>query len=167
MVKKNMINLSDKDIDWYKSSGNLEQIEAMIQDYWDNSRRVESESITDLEKHLWVVNSTAATLLLGYLQTEETVKDFQAYSAASFIIGIVFLFLLKFISAYSTSRDRIRFQIASSKFQAGDATDSIFHSVRDKKSSIINGTYKFLQRSSGFFFVAGLTSLLVGVWPQI
>jgi hypothetical protein len=161
-----MINLNDKDIDWYKSSGNIEKIDAMIQDYWDNSRRMESETIVDLEKHLWVVNSTAATLLLGYLQTKDMITNWQAFSATAFILGIVFLFFLKFVSAYNSSRDRYQFQEASSKFQAGEVTDFIFKSVPDKQFLIVKGMYKWLQIGSGVLFVTGLVLLLVGVWPQ-
>jgi hypothetical protein len=161
-----MINLRDKDIEWYRSSGELEKIEAVLNDYWDNSRKLESEAIIDLEKHLWIVNSTAATLLIAYLQTKEATTNWQAFSAASFILEIVFLFFLKYVSAYNSSRVRSRFETAKSKFQAGEATDFVFKTVRDRKFSIVKSVYTLLQIGSGFLFVAGLVLLLAGIWPQ-
>lgn len=47
-----MDNLKDKNIEWYKNEGRLESFQKVIDDYWDNSRRVESGSIVDLEKHI-------------------------------------------------------------------------------------------------------------------
>ena len=88
-------NLKDKDIEWYRSEGRLESFQKVLNDYWDNSRRVESEAIVDLEKHIWLLNSGAAILLIGYLQTKNNVSCWQLYSACSFILGVVFLFILR------------------------------------------------------------------------
>ena len=95
-----MDNLKDKNIEWYKSEGRLETFQKTLNDYWDNSRRVESEAIVDLEKHIWLLNSGAATLLIGYLQTQSVVSCWQLYSAISFILGVVFLFILKYLGLF-------------------------------------------------------------------
>ncbi|MDF1588423.1 MAG: hypothetical protein P1P93_04605 [Gammaproteobacteria bacterium] len=161
-----MINLLDKNIKWYKDHGGLEKIETMMEDYWNNSRRMESETVVDLEKHLWVVNSTAATLILGFLQTQETVYKMQVLSACSFVVGVLFLFFLKFVSSITSSRDRSRFQEAASKFQAGEDTDYIFKTVRDTKFKFLKWLYLFFQYGSGVLFMLGLIFLLVQIWPN-
>ncbi len=161
-----MDNLLDKNIEWYRNEGRLEAFQITLDDYLDNSRRSESESIVDLEKHIWLLNSGAATLLIGYLQTQNQISCWQLYAACSFVLGVVIFFILKYISLPLTSRDRVRFQEAYSKFLYGEVTDMIFKSVRDKTSKYLNRTYVTLQFLSGFMFILGLLLLLAGVWPK-
>lgn len=161
-----MNNLKNKDIEWYKSEGRLEFFQKTLDNYWDNSRQVESEAIVDLDKHIWLLNSGAATLLIGYLQTQSNVSCWQLYSAISFILGIVFLFMLKYLSAFLTSRDRFRFQDANSKFLDGMETDYVFKEVRDITYKCLHKSYVFLQFISGVMFILGLVFLLVAAWPK-
>ncbi len=159
-----MDNLQNKKIEQYKRDGDLDVFQKTLDDYWDNSRRAETESINELEKHIWLLNSGSATLLIGYLQTIPSVTCWQLYAAASFVAGVVLFFILKYIGAYITSRDRARFKEAHSKFIANEETDFVFKTVRDKYFGYINKAYVLIQFLSGILFVLGLILLLKGIW---
>ncbi len=161
-----MINLKDKKIEWYRSNGDYDQFQKTLNDYWDNSRKLESETINDLEKHLWIVNSSAATLIIAYLQaTKGTITPWQYSAACSFVLGIICLFLLKFVSAYNSSRDRLRFEDANSKFLNEEVTDYVFKNIRDNRYKVIKSLYNGLVYGSGLLFIIGLVLLLIGTWP--
>ncbi len=161
-----MINFKDKKIEWYRSNGDYDQVQKTLNDYWDNSRRLESETINDLEKHLWIVNSSAATLIIAYLQTTKNIITPWQYSAAcSFVLGIICSFLLKFVSEYNSSRDRFRFEEANSKFLNGEVTDYVFKNIRDNRYNLIKSLYNGLRDGSGLLFIIGLVLLLIGIWP--
>lgn len=46
-----------------------EQFDEISKDWWDKSRERETETITDLEKHLWLANSSAATIAIGLIKS--------------------------------------------------------------------------------------------------
>ena len=92
-------NLQNKKRSSYEEN-ELEQLEVVLNDYWDKSRALVSETIVDLEKHLWLANAAAATISIGYIQANDDVPQLQLCGAWSFIIGIILLVIMKFVSAY-------------------------------------------------------------------
>jgi len=158
-----MINLQDKKRSAYAKDGDLPDIEEMSKDYWNKSRDTETQTIEDLEKHLWLANAAAATVSIGYIQAKEIVCRSQYYGAWAFILGILMLVVMKYVSSINSSRDRYRFQDAKSKFDAEEVTDFVFKEVRDAKFNILKKIYLFLQYGAGVAFIVGCILTLLGV----
>lgn len=140
----------------------LASLDDAVTDYWHKSRNLESETVVDLEKHLWLANAAAATISIGFIQGEGAVSDWQYWGSWSFVSGIVFLVFMKFVSAWTSSRDRFRFEAAKMKFDSDDATDEVFGEIRDAKFRALKLTYSVLQWGAGLAFVGGLVLTLFG-----
>lgn len=157
------VNLQDKKRSAY-APADLAKLHASLDDYWNRSRDDESRTIADLEKHLWLANGAAATVAIGYIQAAKTaVPISQHLGAWAFVIGILTLLVMKFVSSLNSSRDRYRFQDAKSRFDADEVTDHIFRTVRDRPFKFLKGAYLVLQWSAGLAFVAGAILTLLGV----
>ncbi len=76
-----MINLKNKKRSKYEKDGDLPDIEEMSKDYWNKSRDIETRTIEDLEKHLWLANGAAATVSIGYVQAKDILCPSQYYGA--------------------------------------------------------------------------------------
>jgi len=161
-----VFNLQDKKRSEY-SPDDLSRFEASLADYWEKSRSLESHTVNDLEKHLWLANGAAATISIGFIQSKPVISCWQYSGAWIFVIGIAALVFLKYISAYNSSRDRCRFQDAKSRFDAEEVTDHIFRTVRDRRFTLLKQTYLALQRGAGAAFVVGLILTLVGVGSAV
>ncbi len=161
-----MFNLQDKKRSEY-SPEDLNRFEASLADYWEKSRSLETHTVNDLEKHLWLANGAAATISIGFIQSKPLVSCWQYTGAWVFVIGIVSLVFLKYISAYNSSRDRCRFQEAKSRFDAEEVTDHIFRTVRDKQFNVLKRAYLALQWSAGAAFIIGLVLTLIGVGSAV
>ena len=157
-----MFNLKNKNRDAYLPN-DLVKFEGVLTDYWDKSRTLESETIKDLEKHLWLANAAAATASIGFIQVKNSFICWQYAGAWAFISGILALVLMKYISSFNSSRDRYRFQNAKSRFDAGEVTDYVFQQVRDYKFHLITRAYHILQFTAGAIFIFGLILTLIGV----
>jgi hypothetical protein len=107
----------------------LEKLDAILADFWDKSRALESNTVADLEKHLWLANGAAATATIGFIQAKTNVSIWQYAGAWTFVIGIIVLVLLKYVSAKNTARDRYRFQDAKSRFDGDEVSDEVFRDV--------------------------------------
>lgn len=158
-----MINLRNKKRSEYEKDGDLPDIEEMSKDYWNKSRAMETQTIEDLEKHLWLANAAAATVSIGYIQAKDIVCQSQYYGAWAFVSGILMLVVMKYVSSINSSRDLYRFQDAKSKFDADEVTDYVFKDVRDRIFNILKKSYLFLQYGAGIAFVAGCILTLLGV----
>ncbi len=156
------VNLQNKKRSAY-SAADLAKLDASHDDYWDKSRDLESETVKDLEKHLWLANGAAATISIGFVQAKQTLPIWQYAGAWAFVAGILLLVILKFVSALNSSRDRYRFQDAKSRFDAEEVTDHVFRSVRDKTFRVLKGSYLVLQWGAGIAFIAGCILTLIGV----
>jgi hypothetical protein len=156
------INTQNKKRSTY-SAADLAKLEASIDDYWDKSRDLESETVNDLEKHLWLANGAAATVAIGYVQAKAIVPLWQYAGAWSFVVGVLLLVVMKFVSSVNSSRDRFRLQGARSRFDADEVTDDVFGTVRDRTFRILKGAYLVLQWSAGVAFIVGAVLTLVGV----
>jgi hypothetical protein len=156
----NLRNIKRKDY----SSDDLEKLKITIADSLDKSRVIESETIVDLEKHLWLANAAAATISISFISKKDVVvTSLQYYGSWSFIIGIIMLVVVKFLSEYFCSRDRSRLQAAKSKFDADEVTDMIFDEVRDRFYRTLKYVYIGLKYGSGAMFIIGLVFMVQGV----
>ncbi len=145
------------------SADELAKIEAMASDYWDKSRTKETDTVVDLEKHLWLANGAAATIAIGFIQAKPNLPVWQYAGAWAFVAGILLLVSMKFVSAFIASRDRYRFQDARSRFDANEVTDLVFRDVRDRTFRVLKRSYLALQWSAGIAFIAGCILTLIGV----
>ena len=160
-----MINLQDKKRRAYQKDGDLSTLEEELKEYWDISRTRETKTIEDLEKYLWLANAAAATVAIAYIQKASAVSWLQYCGAWAFIAGILMLVLMKYLSAYNSSRDRARFQEAKSKFDADEVSAYIFkeEEIKDKTYHILRKYYLLLQHGAGLAFLAGCVLTLIGV----
>jgi hypothetical protein len=161
-----MFNLQNKKRSDY-SEADFAKLNATLDDYWDKSRAIESETINDLEKHLWLANGAAATVSIGYIQVKTNVPLLQYLGAWTFVVGILLLVILKFVSSLIASRDRYRFKVAKSRFDANEVTDEVFRTVRDRTFGIFKRTYLVLQWGAGLAFIVGAILTLIGVGNAI
>lgn len=157
-----MFNLQGKKRSEY-SDDDLARLERTLEDYWDKSRDLESHTVNDLEKHLWLANGAAATATIGFIQARSVVPWTQYTGAWLFVLGILCLVALKYVSATNASRDRYRFQGAKSRFDAEEVTDDVFRGIEDRTFHILKRSYLLLQWSSGAAFILGAVFTLVGV----
>lgn len=157
-----MFNLQNKKRSAY-TAADLTKLEATLSDYWNKSRGLESETVKDLEKHLWLANGAAATVAIGYIQAKKLVPLWQYLGAWAFVAGILLLLLMKFMSHFNASRDRYRFEDAKSRFDADVVDDGAFRTVRDCTFRVLKGSYLVLQWSAGLAFIAGAIFTLIGV----
>ena len=140
----------------------MKEFEKVLIDYLDKSRELESQSINDLEKHLWLANAAAATITIGYIQSKPEVHCLQLIGGWAFILGIIFLMLMKFVSAFNSSRDRRKFQEASSNITENNCKKKM-QEIKDKTFHRLRWVYLILQYSSGFLFIAGCILILLGI----
>lgn len=145
------------------STVDLAKSDPILDDYWDKSRVLESETLNDLEKHLWLANGAAATISIGYIQAKTSIPLWQYVGAWAFVVGVLLLLVMKFVSSLNSSRDRYRFQDAKSRFDADKVTDDVFRTVRDCTFRSLNRSYLLFQWGAGLAFVAGAILTLVGV----
>jgi hypothetical protein len=154
--------LEDKKRSTY-SEGELATLERELEDYWQKSSQKESDAVVDLEKHLWLANGAAATASVGFLHATTVVSLWQVAGAWAFIVGIVLLVILKFVSEFQSSRMRYRFQDAKMRFDADQVSALAFKDLRDKTFEITRCGYLVLRWSAGIAFIAGLVFTLIGV----
>jgi hypothetical protein len=158
-----MINLQNKKGSAYQKDGDLLALEEMLKDYWDKSRTLETKSIEDLEKYLWLANAAAVTVSIGYIQKACAASLFQYCGAWASIVGILMLIIMKYVSVLNSSMDRHRFQEAKYNFDANEVSDFIFKDMRDRTFGNLRKLYLCLQYCAGLAFVAGCVLTLLCV----
>ena len=149
------------------SPDELSVLESELEDYWNHARKAESETIKDVEKHLWLANGAAVTASIGFLQAKVVPSCWQTLGAWAFLLGIVLLVVMKFVSATQASRMRYRFQEAKTRFDANQTDDMVFASLRDETFEIGRRVYLSLQWGSGIAFLVGVTLTLIGVTSAV
>lgn len=140
----------------------MSELEKLLDDYWNKSREFESHAVNDLEKHLWLVNSAAATITIGFIQSNEVVNCLQVMAGWIFVLGIIFLLLMKFVSELNSSRDRFRFQSATKGITEKNAELRI-KEIKDKTFAHLKLVYLILKFGSGILFIVGCIFILLGV----
>ena len=134
-----------------------------IDEYCAKARDKESQSIADLEKHLWLANGAAATASIGFMQSKSAISCAQYLGACMFVLGIALLVGLKITSTIQSSRMRYRVQDSKIKFETDQETDFVFKELRDKTFETIRAIYLWLQWGSALAFVSGLVFTLIGI----
>lgn len=147
--------------------GELDKVKAWLEKDFDRSRDFESQAINELEKILWLANSGAATVTIGYLTTNEAPTLYQYYGSFAFVSAIVLLLMLKLVAAINASRDRSRRQDHSDKFFTANRPLSYIGEIRDSWYRRLNTTYKALKYAAIALFVLGCSLTLAGIYPTI
>ncbi|KAA3630075.1 MAG: hypothetical protein DWQ09_01715 [Proteobacteria bacterium] len=157
-------NLTPRDLD---KAGKLDEVKAWLKNDFDRSRDAESQAINEFEKTLWLANSAAATITIGFLTSNDTPTIYQFYGSFSFVLAIVLLLLMKLVAEFNASRDRYRRQDHSDKFYTENRPLSFISGIGDFLFKLLNIAYKGLKYSSAFLFVLGCSFTLAGVYPSI
>jgi len=147
--------------------GELDKVKAWLEKDFDRSRDFENQAINELEKVLWLSNSGAATVTIGYLTANEAPSLYQYYGSLAFVSAIVLLLMLKLVTAINASRDRNRRQDHSDKFFTENRPLSYIGEIRDSWYRRFNTAYKTLKYAAIALFVLGCSLTLVGVYPTI
>ncbi|WP_106225637.1 hypothetical protein [Legionella pneumophila] len=140
----------------------MKKLENALVDYWDKSRALESRTIDDLEKHLWLVNSAAATITIGFIQSKNGVHCLQLIGGWAFVLGIISLLCMKFMAAINSSRDRKRFQEVSPEITE-DNFEEKMREIKDTTFHRLRWMYLILQYGSGILFIGGCILILLGI----
>ena len=148
-------------------SGVLREIEEDLKSEFDRSRNSETQAINDFEKMLWLTNSGAATVTIGFITTTENPTLILFIGSSAFVLGIIAMLVMRFVAETVTVRDRARRQKASESFFLENAPLSIFGKIRDDKFRKLSYLYKFLKSSAGILFVIGCILTLIGIFPNI
>lgn len=121
---------------------------------------LETSTVVDLEKHLWLVNGAAATAAVAFVQQKGFISFWQQAGAWAFASGLLFLVTLKFISAYMSSRELARFQESKSQFDAEEQTDFVFREseLRNKTPRFLTWIYRLCLYCAGAAFIFGIVS---------
>ena len=97
-------------------SGVLREIEEDLKSEFDRSRNSETQAINDFEKMLWLTNSGAATVTIGFITTTENPTLILFIGSSAFVLGIIAMLVMRFVAETVTVRDRARRQKASESF---------------------------------------------------
>jgi hypothetical protein len=159
-----MVNLHDKNRSAY-SLDELARLEKSLEVYWTRMADLETSTVVDLEKHLWIANGAAATAAVAFVQERGFVSLGQHAGAWAFACGLLSLVVLKFLSAYMSSRELARFHEAKSQFDAEERTDFVFREeeLRDATAQYLKKAYLWCLYVAGTAFVVGIVLTLVGV----
>lgn len=162
-----MLDLKDEKIEWYRNHPEeYEELRESLKDFWDNTRASETRSIDSLDSHIWTANTAAATLLIGYLQTQPQASYWQIAAAIIFVFGILFMFSTKFVAKRNSSVELHSFRNIHRQFMLGKVTANEFNNIYDKTFMHYVLAYKWLRISAGIGFILGLVLLLVSIWPK-
>lgn len=147
--------------------GILGDIEKSLADNFDRAKDSETQAINEFEKSLWLANSGAATVTIGYITTAESPTLLQFYGCLSFVGAIMVMLSMRFLSEYIASRDRARRQVASEKFFTENLPMSTLNKIRDNTFNSMANTYKVLKISAGVLFLSGCILTLLGIYPYV
>jgi hypothetical protein len=148
------------------TAAELAELQHYLNDYASKSRDMETKAADDLQKHLWLGNAAAVTISVGYIQIAgRSVSNLQYVGASMFVAGIAALVVLKYLGAYTSSRDRFRFDKAHMAFEADTGTDDalMLNSIRDITYNKLHAVYLLLQYIAGLLFLMGCMVTVLGV----
>lgn len=147
------------------STEELSHLEAYMNDYENRSRDLESHATNDLEKYLWLGNAAGIAISGIYIQSAKTAIAHTLYWGVGFLLfGLIVLVLLKYLSAFISSRDRFRFQMAKMQFETGKETDAVLdiNVIHDKKFRCLRRIYLVSIYGVGLLFICGCVLILFG-----
>lgn len=150
-----------------EKEGRYAEFEKWLHEEFDKARTLESKTIEQVEKTLWLANSGAATVTIGFITTAKVATTLQFVGCAMFVVAIVCLVLMNVVGETNASRDRARRQKASELLLKEDRAISTLGKIRDPWFKRLALAYKALKMSVIVLFVAGCTITLVGVYPYV
>jgi len=148
-------------------AGILEETEGRLGAEFDRSRTSETQAINEFEKMLWLTNSGAATVTIGYITTTDNPGLMQFIGSCSFVLAIISMLTMRFVAERVTTRDRARRRKASERFLTEDVPMSILGAIRDVKFKRLAKAYKTLKTTAAVLFVVGCVLTLYGILPNI
>ena len=148
-------------------AGLLHEIEDSLKSDFDRSRESETRAINEFEKILWLANSGAATVTIGYITTNENPSLLQFIGCSLFVFAIISMMLMRFLAEFIASRDRARRQKASERFFIENLPMSTLGKIRDDKFKWLARIYRVLKSSAAVLFVIGCLLTLYGIYPHI
>lgn len=146
------------------------KVDEASDDLWsefNRARDAETRAINEFEKILWLTNSGSATITIGYITSAPSPTFLQFIGSGIFVLGILFLFVMKFIGEINAVRDRIRRQKASEEFFLKGTSMSSFDQVRDSTFKLLTWSYKILKCIAAVCFVSGCIVTLIGLHPLV
>ncbi|WP_101760128.1 hypothetical protein [Oceanicoccus sp. KOV_DT_Chl] len=148
-------------------AGELKEVSELLWAEYNKARDLQTKAIDDFDKSLWLTNSGAATITIGYITSSDNPTIMQLIGSGIFVMGILSLVAMKFIGEYNAVRDSERRFSASGSFFKNGAKLSIFEKIRDKKFDRLTWFYRKFKAAAGLCFVAGCIVTLVGLYPLI
>lgn len=149
------------------SAGKLDDASEALWEEFNKARDAETRAINEFEKILWLTNSGAATITIGYITSAAHPTFFQFLGSSMFIAGVLALLIMKFIGETNAVRDRARRQKTSEHFFLKGLPLSAFDQVRDGVFKRLAWTYKALKSAAAIFFVVGCIMTLIGIYPFV
>jgi len=129
--------------------------------YFDKAAERESESIDDLVKYLWIANSSAATASIAIIQAKGVTDFFQIWGTSSFILGIICLLALKFVSEILHSLHRYKFEDYINKVHADICSIDAILKVKGLSLKILRLLAIAFRYFAGLFFICGLILIVL------
>lgn len=148
-------------------AGEVEKASNRLWEEFNRARELETHAINEFDKALWLTNSGAATVTLGYITSTQNPTMMQFLGAATFVLGILSLLLMKFIGETNAVRDRLRRQTISEAFFLNGAPMSSFDKIRDSTFRRLSWAYKSLKSGAGICFIVGCIVTLIGMYPLV
>ena len=148
-------------------SGELEEMGNLLWAEYNKARELQTKAIEDFDKALWLTNSGAATVTIGYITSSDNPTIMQLAGSGIFVLGILSLVAMKFVGEYNAVRDSERRFAASGAFFKDGANISIFERIRDSKFNQLTWLYRKFKAFAGLCFFAGCIVTLVGLYPLV
>lgn len=149
-----------------EKSGKIEEAEKWLWDDFNRARDIETHSINEFEKLLWLTNSGAATITIGYLTTSSSPSLILFFGSCMFVTAVVALLIMKFVGETNATRDRARRQRVSELFFSENRPMSTFKQIRDSNFKALVKAYKWLKTSAAILFMVGCILTLSSVYPR-
>lgn len=157
----------DKYVADLEKSGEIQEFQKFLWDEFEKARGLQTKAIDEFDKALWLTNSGAATITLGYITSGTDPTRLQLLGSGIFVLGILSLLFMKFIAETNTSRDTERRRVASELFSKNRASVAVFDNIRDKKFARLVWLFKASKATAGICFVAGSFITLISFYPMV
>ena len=161
------MNAKDPTPEDIENEGRLDEVREWLKSDFDRARDLETRSLDELEKSLWLSNAGAATVTIGYLTASNNPTYIQFLGCCMFVAAIISLMLMRIISATNASRDRYRRQSLSDRFFTENRPISSLAEIRDRTFHVLKFGYLSLKVLAASLFIAGCVFTLISFYPQL
>ncbi|HEY5603398.1 MAG TPA: hypothetical protein VIM41_09830 [Gammaproteobacteria bacterium] len=148
-------------------AGKIDEASNSLWEEFNRAREQETRAINEFEKILWLTNSGAATITIGYITSADSPTSLLFLGSTLFVTGILLLFVMKFVGETNSVRDRVRRQKVSESFFHKGKPMSSFDNIRDKTFKRLAWIYKGLKSVAALCFISGCIVTLIGLLPLI